>query len=76
MRQPYQKPSKGPNFKRTYLPNGRAVEYRSLEDQKHLTQRLFIVDWKRKELMYDTSFQGEEYHLVKNQDNTLQILRN
>lgn len=73
---PFMQPaSKGINFKRTYLPNGRAVDRKSLEDQREQIKQLHIVDWKRPPYPYETEFEGECYHLVRNQSGFL-VLKN
>jgi len=33
-------------------------------------KKLFIEDWKRVGVLYETAFQGETHHLVKNRNET------
>ncbi len=63
--------NESPNYKRSYLPNGKAVELQTLEDQDEMISKLYIENWKRKPYIYETAFQGEQYHLVRNRDDHL-----
>ena len=38
-------------------------------------RKLYIEDWKRKGYAYETQFQGEEYHMIKENQNYL-IMKN
>jgi hypothetical protein len=38
---------------------------KTYKDQADVISRLFIDDWTRKGLAYDTFFEGDEYHLVQ-----------
>jgi len=39
---------------------------KTYKDQQQVISRLFIDDWTRKGLAYETFFEGDEYHVVKN----------
>ena len=52
------------SFRRSYLPNGQSVELKSFEDVRSGVEKLFIEDWKRPEVYYQTVFQGETHQLV------------
>lgn len=59
------------NYKRSYLPNGKPVELLAIEDQDSMINKLYIENWKRKPYIYQTAFEGEQYHLVRNRDDHL-----
>lgn len=42
----------------------------SFEDQTSQRDEQFVTDWKRKKFGYETAFHGEEYHIVRDLDDT------
>jgi len=38
---------------------------KTYKDQESVINRLFIDDWTRRGLAYETFFEGDEYHVVK-----------
>lgn len=58
----------GETFNKSYLPSGHPVSLKSAMNQKELVKKLFIEDWRRKGFSYETTFEGECYHLVKERE--------
>ena len=56
------------NFNKFFLSNGKAVALKSQEQQQEGINKLYIEDWRRKGYGYDTTFEGEMYHLVKDRE--------
>jgi hypothetical protein len=50
------------------MANGTMVALKSLEEQKKGINKMFIDDLKRQPHGYETAFEGEQYHLVRNRE--------
>ena len=53
------------NFNRSYLPNGKPIAFKQFKDQHREISKLHIDDWKRASYPYETAFEGEQYHLIR-----------
>ena len=50
------------------MPNGKQVKVKTYQEQQSGVEKLFIEDWKRKGYCYETVFEGETHHLVRDKD--------
>jgi hypothetical protein len=50
------------------LPNGKQVARKTYEEQLPGINKLFIEDWRRVGFQYNTVFEGETHHMVKDKD--------